>query len=116
MEFMATTPRTCVSRITRILVMVKRPFTSTGTITAQQIKAARAWLDISQDDLAAKTGVTRRAIQDFENGKRVPQARTLRDLRNALEQSGIEFLSIGERAVGISSERGAEKDKTKSAS
>lgn len=34
-------------------------------------------------------------IQDFENGKREPQPRTLRDLRIALEQAGIEFLFIG---------------------
>ena len=81
--------------------MVKKPFTSSGTVTAQQVKAARAWLDLSQDDLAEKTGLTRRAIQDFENGKRTAQPRTLRDFRNALEELGIEFLFIEERAVGI---------------
>lgn len=81
--------------------MVKKPFTPSGTVTAQQVRAARAWLDLSQDDLAEKTGITRRAIQDFENGKRTPQPRTLRDFRNALEQLGIEFLFIEERAVGI---------------
>ena len=81
--------------------MVKKSFTSTGTVTPAQIKAARAWLGLSQDDLAAKTGLARRAIQDFENGKREPQPRTRRDLRNAFEQLGLEFLFIGERAVGI---------------
>jgi transcriptional regulator with XRE-family HTH domain len=81
--------------------MVKKPLTSSGTITAQQVRAARAWLDLSQDDLAQKTGITRRAIQDFENGKRTPQPRTLRYFRNALEEFGIEFLFIEERAVGI---------------
>jgi transcriptional regulator with XRE-family HTH domain len=81
--------------------MVKKPYTSSGTVTAQQVRAARAWLDLSQDDLAAKTGITRRAIQDFENGKRTPQPRTLRDFRNALEELGIEFLFIEERAAGI---------------
>ena len=88
--------------------MVKKPFTSLGTVTAQQVRAARAWLDLSQDDLAEKTGITRRAIQDFENGKRTPQPRTLRDFRNALEQLGIEFLFVEERAVGICA-RGPEK-------
>jgi DNA-binding transcriptional regulator YiaG len=81
--------------------MVKKPFTSAGTITAQQVRAARAWLNLSQDDLAATTLIARRAIQDFENGKREPQPRTLRDLRVALEQAGIEFLFIGEHAAGI---------------
>ncbi|MCK1293018.1 helix-turn-helix transcriptional regulator [Bradyrhizobium sp. 30] len=86
--------------------MVKKPFTSSGTITAQQVKAARAWLDLSQDDLAQKTGITRRAIQDFENGKRTPQPRTLRDFRHALEELGIEFLFIEERAIGICGREG----------
>jgi DNA-binding transcriptional regulator YiaG len=81
--------------------MVKKPFTSAGTISAEQVRAARAWLNLSQDDLAATTLIARRAIQDFENGKREPQPRTLRDLRVALEQAGIEFLFIGEHAAGI---------------
>jgi transcriptional regulator with XRE-family HTH domain len=81
--------------------MVKKPFTTTGTVTAQQIKAARAWLDISQQDLAAETMVARRAIQEFELGNREPQPRTLRDLREALEKRGIEFLFVEGRAVGI---------------
>jgi DNA-binding transcriptional regulator YiaG len=85
----------------RIFDMVKKPFTSAGTITAQQVRAARAWLNLSQGDLAATTLIARRAIQDFENGKREPQPRTLRDLRVALEQAGIEFLFIGEHAAGI---------------
>ena len=88
--------------------MVKKAYTSLGTVTAQQVRAARAWLDLSQDDLAEKTGITRRAIQDFENGKRTPQPRTLRDFRNALEELGIEFLFVEERAVGICA-RGPEK-------
>jgi len=81
--------------------MVKKSFTSSGTVTAKQVKAARAWLDLSQDGLAKKTGLTRRAVQDFENGKRTPQPRTLRDFRDALEELGIEFLFVEERAVGI---------------
>ena len=81
--------------------MVKKSFTTTGTVTAQQIKAARAWLDLSQQDLAAQTMVARRAIQEFELGNREPQPRTLRDLRLALEKRGIEFLFIDGRAVGI---------------
>jgi DNA-binding transcriptional regulator YiaG len=81
--------------------MVKKPFTTTGTVTARQVKAARAWLELSQDELSAETLVARRAIQDFETGKRDPQPRTLRDLRFALEKRGIEFLFIGDRAVGI---------------
>jgi transcriptional regulator with XRE-family HTH domain len=81
--------------------MVKKAQTKIGILTNRQVKAARAWLDLSQDDLAERSAVTRRSIQDFESGKRVPQARTLRDLQKALEDDGIEFLFSGERAIGI---------------
>ncbi|OSI67452.1 hypothetical protein BSZ21_17535 [Bradyrhizobium canariense] len=70
-------------------------------MTAKQFKAARAWLDLSQQDLATETLVGRRAIQEFELGNRDPQPRTLRDLREALEKRGVKFLFIGGRAVGI---------------
>jgi transcriptional regulator with XRE-family HTH domain len=81
--------------------MVKKGLSKIGKVTNQQVKAARAWLDLSQDDLAEKSIVTRRSIQDFESGKRVPQARTLRDLQKALEDLGIEFIFSGERGIGI---------------
>jgi DNA-binding XRE family transcriptional regulator len=81
--------------------MVKKAQTKTGMVTNRQVKAARAWLNLSQDDLAEKSAVTRRSIQDFESGKRVPQARTLRDLQKALEDEGIEFIFSGERGIGI---------------
>ena len=81
--------------------MVKKPFSTTGTVTAQQVRAARAWLDLSQQDLAEASLVARRAIQEFELGKREPQPRTLRDLREALEKKGIKFLFVDGRAVGI---------------
>jgi DNA-binding transcriptional regulator YiaG len=101
MRFIAHYRHNCAFCTSGFFDMVKKPFTSAGTITAQQVRAARAWLNLSQDDLAATTLIARRAIQDFENGKREPQPRTLRDLRTALEQAGIEFLFIGEHAVGI---------------
>lgn len=81
--------------------MVNEPFKTTGTVTPKQVRAARAWLDWSQQDLANATQVARRAIQEFELGNREAQPRTLRDLREALEKEGIEFLFIGDRAVGI---------------
>ena len=81
--------------------MVKKSVPTVGKLTNRQVLAARAWLGLSQDALAELSGVTRRAIQDFETGKRDPQPRTLRDIREALEGSGVEFQFEGERAVGI---------------
>ena len=70
-------------------------------ISSAQLRAARAWLEISQDDLAAKAGVGRRAIADFERGARLPYDRTLDHLRAAVEELGIIFVFEGGLGVGI---------------
>lgn len=74
---------------------------SDANISAAQLRAARAWLDISQDALAEKAGVGRRAIADFERGARLPYDRTLDQLRLALEALGIEFVFDGDRGIGV---------------
>ncbi|HYE52698.1 MAG TPA: helix-turn-helix transcriptional regulator [Azospirillaceae bacterium] len=61
-------------------------------ITAAQCRAARALLNITQEDLSKASGVSLPTIKDFERGARNPQARTLRDLRNALEGLGVRLL------------------------
>lgn len=67
----------------------------------KQCRAARAWLGWSQEKLAEKSQVSKRAIAGFELGTTVPQERTLRDLRDQFEKAGIEFLSEGPIGVGI---------------
>jgi transcriptional regulator with XRE-family HTH domain len=49
-------------------------------------------LEITQDELAAKSGVSKRAIVDFEAGRSTPIRANLAAIRGALEQAGIEFL------------------------
>lgn len=71
-------------------------------VSSQQCRAARGWLDWSQDKLAKQSGVSRRAIAEFERGLSVPHDRTLRELRAAFEAAGIEFVFDGSRAKGIS--------------
>jgi transcriptional regulator with XRE-family HTH domain len=61
------------------------------SITPAQCRAARALLDWSQEHLSEKSGVGAKTIVDFEQGKRSPFARTIRDLQEALEAAGIEF-------------------------
>jgi transcriptional regulator with XRE-family HTH domain len=56
------------------------------SITPAQCRAARALLDWSQTRLSAESGVGEKTIVDFEQGKRKPFARTIRDLREALER------------------------------
>ena len=70
-------------------------------VNREQIRAARAWLNITQQELADVTMVDKKTIARFELGLSVPHDRTLRDLRIALEERGIEFLFDGSVGVGI---------------
>ncbi|MGY6249813.1 helix-turn-helix domain-containing protein [Bosea thiooxidans] len=70
-------------------------------LNRMQLKAARAWLDLSQDELAAVSGVAKRTIARIELGSAVSYDRTIRDLQTTLEQKGIEFLFENGRGVGI---------------
>ena len=74
-------------------------------ISPGQLRAARAWLDISQDDLAIKAQVGRRAIADFERGARIPFDRTLDLIRSAVDGLGVEFLFDGPEPIGIQSKK-----------
>lgn len=58
----------------------------------EQSRAARAWLDWSQEELAAKASVSLSTVRDFEKGKRVPIANNLSAMRAALETVGIDFV------------------------
>lgn len=60
-------------------------------ITPNQCKAARNLLGWKQIDLAQKSGVGVATIGNFENEARIPQARTLKDIKNTFEQAGMEF-------------------------
>jgi ribosome-binding protein aMBF1 (putative translation factor) len=61
-------------------------------MTPEQSRAARAWLDWSQDELAAKAAVSPSTVRDFEKGRRVPIANNLTAMRVALEEAGIAFV------------------------
>jgi transcriptional regulator with XRE-family HTH domain len=60
-----------------------------------QIRAARALLGWSQQDLAKRANLAASTIADFERGQRNPVANNLAAIGNALEQSGITFLPGG---------------------
>jgi ribosome-binding protein aMBF1 (putative translation factor) len=67
----------------------------------EQSRAARAWLDWSQDELAAKASVSLSTVRDFEKGRRVPIANNLTAMKAALESGGIAFVDEGDSS-GIS--------------
>lgn len=67
------------------------------TIVGYQARMARAALGLSRDDVAKDSGVSIAALQGFENGKRKPHERTVRDIRHVLEEQGAEFVERGVR-------------------
>jgi DNA-binding transcriptional regulator YiaG len=63
-------------------------------MSPEQCRAARAWLDMTQPDLAKAGGVGLSTVRDFEAGRRVPIANNLAAMRAALEARGIGFAML----------------------
>jgi transcriptional regulator with XRE-family HTH domain len=70
-------------------------------VTPEQSRAARAWLNWSQSDLADRANVSKPTVLNFEIGRSIPHRVTLTAMRTALEQGGVRFLFVDELAVGI---------------
>lgn len=69
------------------------------SLNGAQCRAARALIGWSQDQLVDASKVTKSTIANFETGKREPYARTLSDIRSALEAAGVEFLDDGQASA-----------------
>lgn len=63
------------------------------SVSASQVRAARALLGISQDELAAKSGIPKRTIVRFELEEGVPRQSTADAISDALEDAGIRFIA-----------------------
>ena len=70
-------------------------------LSSEQCRAGRAMLDWSREDLAAKSGVSRPTLADFETNKRKPYDRTLADIRRTFEEAGLEFIPENGGGAGI---------------
>lgn len=70
-------------------------------ITPEQSRAARGWLDWSQEELANRANVSLSTVRDFEKGRRAPIKNNMDALQSALEEGGIRFLFDSEGAIGI---------------
>ncbi len=68
---------------------------SQKTITYHQIRAARALIDWSQEDLAKKSGLSIATIRKIETGNISPRDKTNDDIRHAFENAGLEFIEPG---------------------
>ena len=72
-------------------------------LSSCQIRAARALLRWSADDLAKSSGVGVATIRRIELGEGVPSsnARTLESLKKALELVGVEFIGAPDDRPGV---------------
>ena len=72
-------------------------------IAGVQIRAARGILRWSLKDLAKASGVSLPTVQRIELQDGVPntKAKTLLDIRNALEIAGIEFIGTPDDGPGV---------------
>jgi transcriptional regulator with XRE-family HTH domain len=64
-------------------------------LVPEQVKAARALLAWSQQELARRARVATSTIADFERGVRTPVANNAEAIRNALEAEGLQFVAGG---------------------
>ena len=72
-------------------------------ITAEQIRAARALLRWSAQDLANRSGIGFRTIQRFESESGIPGSRSknLMTIRKILEDAGVVFIDQNGGGPGV---------------
>ena len=72
-------------------------------ITSAQIRAARALLDWSRENLSKKSGVGISALMRLESAENVPAGniKTFSAVRQAFENAGIEFIGTPENGAGV---------------
>lgn len=59
--------------------------------TGPQIRAARALIDMSREELASQSGVSSRTVNNIENGDTRPNRTTLEAVMGVLLAEGVEF-------------------------
>lgn len=64
-------------------------------LSPEQVKAARALLAWSQQELAAEARVSTSTIADFERGTRTPVANNAQAIRASFEARGLQFIAGG---------------------
>ncbi len=70
-------------------------------ITPRQIRAARALLDWSQQQLADKAIISLNALARLERGVVDPRMSTLDAVEKALIRAGVEFIPAGDKGEGV---------------
>jgi DNA-binding transcriptional regulator YiaG len=71
-----------------------------ATMTPEQCRAARAWLNWSQDELAKGASVGVSTVRDFEAGRREPTRNNLTAMKAALESGGVALVD-DDKQLGV---------------
>jgi DNA-binding XRE family transcriptional regulator len=72
-------------------------------LTGGQIRAARAFLNWSGADLAARVELSRNTIAKIEQTDLIPSMRlqTMLDIKRAFEEAGVEFIGTPDHGPGV---------------
>ncbi|MFQ3456936.1 helix-turn-helix domain-containing protein [Bradyrhizobium sp. UFLA01-814] len=70
-------------------------------ITARQIRAARALLGWTQQELADRAIVALNAVARIERGSSDPRASTINAIEVALKKAGVEFITADQKGEGV---------------
>ena len=72
-------------------------------ITSAQMRAARAMLDWSREQLSKEAGVGISALMRLESAEGVPSGniKTFESVQRAFEKAGIEFIGSPESGAGV---------------
>lgn len=73
-----------------------QPATSPG-----QVRAGRALVGMTREQLAEASGVPMRTVARLELGEGAPQRRTVAAIREALEAAGVEFIAENGGGLGV---------------
>jgi DNA-binding transcriptional regulator YiaG len=60
-------------------------------VSPEQSRAARGWLDWSQEELAKRANVSLSTVRDFEKRRRQPIGNNLDALKRAFEAEGVDL-------------------------
>ena len=72
-------------------------------ITSAQMRAARAMLDWSREQLSKEAGVGISALMRLESAEGVPSGniKTFESVQRAFEKAGVEFIGSPESGAGV---------------